>query len=142
MRLNRIQILFLSILLLLLFFNFYNQFPFILRCYHLVKSHQIQSIGESFIPLRPYVKHIQRAGYMNCRYSSHPLTDVSIMGPYQEAQFILSPLMLDYFHAKNYRYIILQCPDDLMQRNIKDQLSAKTLFATPEGIVLLDRGER
>jgi hypothetical protein len=134
-----IRNLLLLLALILIFFNFYHQIPAYLRAKESLKS-QPAVLGQEFLPLRPYVTNASFAGYINCRESSHPLTDPNIMGPYQVATTVLSPLILDYYHPYDHRYVLLQCPSDEIASKIQEQLKAMVVAQTKEGIRWLDRG--
>jgi len=134
------KFIFFSILLFVSVLNFSAQSPGILWLIRSLAYPQAP-VGARFISLRPYLSHISTAGYINCRPSANPERDTAIMGPYQQAQFILSPVILDYYHPQDYRYIILQCPNSDVQDVIRKKLSARILFDGPNGVQLLDRGK-
>jgi len=106
-----VRLFFLFIILLLIILNFFNQGPCFVNSARILKAHRIQSIGQEFLPLVFYLRGSPTVGYMTCLNSSHPLTDVAIMGPYQQAQFVLAPTILDYFHPLDYAFIVYQCPN-------------------------------
>ena len=141
MRLKSIQNLFLCLIVCIVIRNAFIQYPRIDHSINIIKHDAAPLIGQDFVMLIPYVHKIHSAGYINCRKSSHPLTDTAIMGPYQQAQFVLSPLILDYYHPTEYRYIIMDCYDDGVDLlAFQKRLGAHTVVTTPKGILLLERG--
>lgn len=136
------RLIYLCIVLFFIAFNFISRLPYYNFSLHIIKAHQVPSIGQEYIPLYPYLKKVQWAGYMTCQDSSHPLTDTAIMGGYQQAQFVLSPTILNYLHPYDHRYIVLQCPDDVKVSRIRKRLSADIILKTKDGILLLYRRKR
>jgi len=65
--------------------------------------------GDKFVPLRPYLIGVRKVGYYTDQTSENPITDVNIMKDYQQAQYALSPTILDYYHGLNYELIIFNC---------------------------------
>ena len=106
-----VRLFFLFIILLLIILNFFNQGPCFVNSARILKAHRIQSIGQEFLPLVFYLRGSPTVGYMTCLNSSHPLTDIAIMGPYQQAQFVLNPTILDNIHPIDHRFLILYCPE-------------------------------
>jgi hypothetical protein len=133
------RIFFLVIILYLILFNFRTQLPSFISAIRILKHHQAHSIGREFVALIPYLSNVPYAGYISCVDSSHPLTDVAIMGPFQEAQFILAPTILDYFHPFDYHYLILQNPDVVCPRKIQRQLSSYVILKNFNGVSILYR---
>lgn len=131
-----VRLFFLLIILFLIFFNFSKQLPLFIDSVRILKTHQVQPIGREFIWLSYYLRGVQSSGYMTCLNSSHPLTDAAIMGPYQMAQFVLSPTILDYFHPLDYRTIVLQCPDQVITKPIQRRLSAYIILKSFGGVSL------
>ena len=134
--------IFLFIILFLISFNFLFQLPGYINSIHILKTYQLRPIGREFIPLIPFLKKVQWAGYMTCLDSSHPLTDVAIMGPYQKAQFVLVPTILDYFHPFDHHYLILQCPNVVSSDQLRGQLSSYGILKTFDGVSLLHRKKK
>ena len=131
--------LFLFIILFLIIHNFWVQLPSFRISLHHFKSRQKLILGREFVPLIPFLKGVSWAGYKTCLNSSHPLTDADLMGPYQQAQFILVPTVVDYYHPFDYRYLIVQCPDINLLRKIQGQLSSRGAVRIFDGVLLLDR---
>ncbi|MBF0503492.1 MAG: hypothetical protein HQL14_00165 [Candidatus Omnitrophica bacterium] len=131
--------LILFIVVFLTFFNLFNQLPRLFYFVHILKTHHVSLIGREFAPLSPYLKGTPTAGYMTCLHSSNPLIDTAIMGPYQQAQFVLSPTILDYFHPLDYRAIIYQCPDEPTSKQIHKRLGPYMIFKSFKGVSLLFR---
>lgn len=104
-----------------------------------VKQSRQQRVGEAFKPLIPYLRQERWAGYLDCRTSSDPYTDTSIMAPYQQAQFILSPVLLDFKHPLRHAYLIVYCPDSAQRRGIQESLDAELIAESSERLVLLRR---
>jgi hypothetical protein len=134
-----VRSIFLVIIFLLIFLNFTFLFPHFIDAIHILKTHQVRSIERKFSPLIPYLKGVRWVGYMTCLNSSHPLTDVAIMGPYQLAQFVLSPTILDYYHPLDYQYIIYQCPKRIKQTQGTRKPSNYVNLKTFDGVSLLFR---
>ena len=103
--------IFLAVVLFLIFFNFFIQFPNFTHTVHGLKAHQPSRLGHEFIPFVPFLQKVRWAGYATCRHSDDPNTDVTIMGPYQQAQFVLNPTILDNIHPIDHRFLILYCPE-------------------------------
>jgi len=133
------RILFFLIILFLIIFNIWAQLPFFKNSLHHFTGHQKLILGREFVPLIPFLKDVPLVGYKTCLTSSHPLTDVDLMEDYQQAQFILVPTMVDYFHPFDYRYLIVQCPDINWLRKIQGQLSSRGAVRMFDGVLLLDR---
>ena len=129
----------LFIILFLIFLNTMFQLPRFINSIHILKTYQLRPIGREFVPLIPFLRKAQWVGYMTCLNSSHPLTDVDIMGPYQQAQFVLVPTILDYFHPFDYHYLILQCPDAVGLRSIQGRISSYVTLKAFDGVSLLYR---
>jgi len=105
-----LRFVFLFIILFFILFNFKTQLPRFINSIRVLKNYHVRPLGGEFVHLVPFLKNGQRVGYMTCLKSSHPLTDVAVMGPYQQAQYVLAPAILDYFHPFDHQYIILECP--------------------------------
>ena len=136
---RKFQLIFLCVFLFFLILNLRLEVSFFIHSIHIFKTQQVQPIGVQFIPLIPYLSKVPWAGYITCLDSSHPLTDVAIMGPYQQAQYVLSPTILDYFHPLHYRYIVLHCPHRADQRLVKIALPGFINLMGSNGISILYR---
>lgn len=130
---------FLFIVLFFITFNIISLLPFYINSLHSLKTYQPRPIGSEFIPLFPYLKGVPWAGYITCQESSRPSTDVAVWGPYQQAQFVLSPTILDYFHPLDYRYLISRCPDPAGQKQLRKRLSSYMTLKSFNGVSLLYR---
>lgn len=69
--------------------------------------------GATFLSLRPGLKGVPMAGYFTDRTSTHPSTDVGVMFPYQQAQYALSPTLLDYYHPFAYEWTVFNTKDGI-----------------------------
>jgi hypothetical protein len=135
----RIRLVFLFLILLSIAFNFKGQWPYLQDCAYRIKTHQIDQIGAGFRGLSGYLRRADEAGYMSCRNSAHPFSDVAVMEPYQQAQFVLSPTILDYFHPLDYSYIILECPQKDIPQGTLAQLSSYKILSKADGVLLFYR---
>ena len=136
---NNLIYIFLLIILVLAAVNLFTLVPIFIRSIERLKNGPTQTIGGAFVPLVPYVRNIPSAGFMTCQESTHPLTDVAVMGPYQQAQFVLSPVILDYYHPLDHSHIVLYCPAADKQKQIVERLRAHVIYKTRTGSLLLER---
>ena len=133
------RFLFLFIIVFFIIYNIFVQLPTFKVSLHHFKKHQKLSIGREFVPLIPFLKDVSWVGYQTCLNSSDPLTDADLMQPYQQAQFILVPTIVDYYHPFDYRYLVFQCSDIHLLRKIQGQLSSKGTVRIFDGVLLFDR---
>ena len=133
------RLFFLLIIVVFCCFNLSNRLVFLSRVFPLIKKEQAPVIGGEFVPLAPYLEHVRFSGYMTCLDSPDPLTDVRIMGPYQQSQFALTGTFIDYFHPLDYSYLVLDCPDRSKVGPFIRKLSAYKVLKFFNGVLLLDR---
>lgn len=93
--------------------------------------------GEPFAPLRPFLAHIPMAGYYTDQSSSNPGMDAGIMGLFQQAQYTLSPTLLDFFHGLDYEYIIFYCSNRKVENEKMAELNAVPIARIANGITLV-----
>lgn len=136
---SMIQKIFLGLVMLALILNGIMLMPKVSRLMVDVKQARRQQVGEEFKPLIPWLHQQHRIGYLDCRTSASPYTDAAIMAPYQQAQFVLSPVLLDFKQPRHYSHLILYCPDKAQRLKIKEKLDAQTLVQTAAGVLLLRR---
>jgi len=141
MPLKTIQIIFLGLIIATIVLNGFIQYPRLIQAIDHLKTNQVQRVGQEFKGLRPYLQDVAWAGYVSCLKAAHPATEVAIMAPYQQAQFILSPVLLDFDKADQHRYVILQCPDQAKAKAVQGHLNARVVARSAKDIWLLDRGK-
>ena len=135
----KFQHLFLIFILILILLNFITELPFYINYSARLKHHSWAFAGREFLALIPYLKNVPWAGYLTCVSSSDPRIDPFVMGPYQQAQFILSPTILDFYHPYDYTYIIVQCPDNPRYYSSNHRLATFLPIWSFDGFVLLSR---
>ncbi|MDE2222776.1 MAG: hypothetical protein KGK03_06870 [Candidatus Omnitrophica bacterium] len=133
------HVLFLLVILFVICCNFYAQWPNFKSDILMIRKHQADQIGTEFAVLAPYLKNVDWAGFATCVESSHPATDVAVMGPYQQAQFVLSPTILDYIRPLDYPYVVFQCPSVALQKHIERHLSHYIVLKHTKRVSLLYR---
>ncbi len=94
--------------------------------------------GVEFLPLQNYLQGQTKVGYYTDRISSSPFTDVQIMRPYQQAQYALSPVLLDYGNLE-HNFIILNCQHKGCLSKIAHQFQGKICIDLKNGISLIKR---
>jgi len=92
--------------------------------------------GKDFLGLRSYLKSIPMAGYYSDWPSSHPLTDAHTMFAYQQAQYALSPTLLDYYHPFTYKWIVLNCHDHRTEERLLKELNVSIVVRLPNGLAI------
>lgn len=120
--------------------NFNNLIPTFNRNLMLLR-HPDQSIpGQEFIPLKPSLTGIMTLGYQTCIPSQHQMIDPEIMGPYQEAQFVLSPVILDYNNV-SHEVLLYRCQNSADRVRWMNQfLSIKVLYQDQQLLLIRKQG--
>ncbi|MDE1920408.1 MAG: hypothetical protein KGJ09_02240 [Candidatus Omnitrophica bacterium] len=136
---SKCSLFFLLIILFFICSNFRAQWPYFKEDIQRIKDRRIVRIGPEFKFLAPYLRNVDGAGWATCLKSSHPSTDVAIMGPYQQAQFVLSPTILNYIHPFDYRYVVFQCPPEARQKYVEKYWSRYIVLKNDGGVSLLYR---
>lgn len=104
-----------------------------------LKTNPPEILGGDFIPLHPYLSQIPWAGYVPCYESPSPAYDVNLMAPFQQAQFVLSPTLLDYYNALKYPWVILYCPEPNTLEQKLRSITAKPVVVLNNGVALAHR---
>ncbi len=108
------------------------------RLYPLIRSYP----GEHFLGLHRYLRGVRFVGYDSDRRTKSPFTNSAFAYAYQQAQYALSPTLLDYMNYSRHRMVILRYTDrNKLIRKI-DELDGKILYNLSDKIILIRREDR
>ncbi|MBI3602457.1 MAG: hypothetical protein HY209_06145 [Candidatus Omnitrophica bacterium] len=94
--------------------------------------------GIVFLPLKKYLKEFSIVGYYTNTISSNPWTDVNAMWAYQQAQYALSPVLLD-FNNLNHQFIVFNVTSAKVLLEKIQEIQAIPILDLKNGIALVKR---
>lgn len=99
------------------------------------------AVGRRFLPLISYLQGTEAAGFVTDAEpaSSHPDTRIPIMLPFQQAQYVLSPVYLDHIHPDRYCSVVAYYSDEHKLERMAQLLHARIDKRFPNGVALLRR---
>ena len=140
MRRNFSQNLFIGIIVILTVLNTFNGLKYTVdRFKSLLTAHVFFPPGYPYLPLKPYLSNVKMAGFYTDWESPQPAIDPVTMGQFQSAQYVLSPTLLDYFHALNHEFIIFYCTKPETEEITVTKIGAIPLVRLANGILLLKK---
>lgn len=124
--------------LIAILINFYYQAFYVLN--NARNFPRLQSPpGHIFIGLRPYLKNIPWAGYYSDNKTANAYADVNSMFAYQQAQYSLSPTLLDYYKPFKHEFIIFNSKDLTSLQGKVMALHGHVLAVVGGNIILVQR---
>ena len=128
----------LSIIAIAIAVNLYYQFPCVLHDYSNLQNLQSPP-GQIFVSLRPYLKNVSWAGFYIDSRNVKAFDDVKGMFLYEQAQFCLSPTLLDYYDPLKYEFVIFIFKDRTAALRKISELHGHVVVITREGLILARR---
>ena len=113
--------------------NFKNVIPRVLT------NSFASSPGFEFECLRPYLINVRKAGYYTSQPSNHPYPDTKIVWGFVQAQYALSPTILDLMHPWDHEYVVYLSGSNGYWGDKIEQRGYKRVIALRKGIFIFKR---
>ncbi|GEM_PF-4305818 len=99
----------------------------------------LQPIGFKFECLRPYLRHVRKAGYYTYPSLAQQRKNLYIMKDFGEAQYVVSPTIFDFERPWDYEYVVFLLYDGRNSEAFMIPQDYKVLISSQNQVFLLKK---
>jgi hypothetical protein len=97
------------------------------------------SPGSEFLPLTRDILHERIIGYLPEKYDADIWVDVETMKPFEQAQYALSPVVLDLHTPLRHDKVLVVCRRDVCWEDLLKEKKYRILNRLSDKIVLIEQ---